>query len=155
MRQGMERVAFEMVSEEDGRPQLLETIEAERVSRVMQDAFETETVNITAVLLNSVLLTRGARRGRSLSVGFALRVLQEFLLASYLVRNGLDYSTFPTGGCCHVSSRYPAAENGRPICPVSGFIVTPKACLSNVFGSRRQLLERAQPLQNRSEDTRA
>ncbi len=46
------------------------------------------------MLLNSFLLTRGAGRGRSLPIGFALRVLQEFLLASYLVRDGLDYSTF-------------------------------------------------------------
>jgi hypothetical protein len=92
----MGRIAYEMselgTSEEI---QLLETLPANRVVAVVEEVLGVRDVKILPVLLNSVLTPLGPRRGDRLDVGFALRILQEFFAASYLVTNAIDASKWP------------------------------------------------------------
>lgn len=92
MCRALESVAFEMVDKGDFR--LLEMLPGSRVTEIVAGAFE-KPVNLLPVLLNSVLIPLSARTGESVPIGFALRIFQEYFLASYLSRCGLKTSPYP------------------------------------------------------------
>jgi hypothetical protein len=96
---GMRRVAYEMSTMFEGQRQLLEGLPSEPVIVIMGEAFGGDSVDLLPLLLNSVLTPLGPRRGASLGLGFALRVLQEYFAASYLVAEGLPTDGWPVTVC--------------------------------------------------------
>lgn len=87
----MEHVAGRMVDPETH--ELLEVISSKEVLDLAAGQFG--TVDLLGLILNSLLLPVRARQGDSLPLAFAFRVVQEYFLARYLVRNGQDASSYP------------------------------------------------------------
>lgn len=90
----MENVAGEMTSADGDSVSLTESIESIRVQEEAQRAFRLMRVPVLDVLLYSVLVPLRTDT-RFTQVGFALKVLQEYFLARYLVREGLPETTYP------------------------------------------------------------
>lgn len=89
----MSKVAIEMTVHQGASHELSESLPAARVLEIMGSEFG--AVELLPVLLNSVLTTLGPRRGREVPIGFALRILQEYFLASALNARGEDIDGWP------------------------------------------------------------
>jgi hypothetical protein len=87
----MERVAGRMI--DPGTHELLEVIDSQEVLDCSAPQFA--NADLLGLVLNSLLLPVGPRRGENLPLTFAFRVVQEYLLARYLVRSREDESVYP------------------------------------------------------------
>jgi hypothetical protein len=74
---------------------LTESIDSVSVTEEAKKLFNITSDQVLGILLNSVLMSQGLRRGSNLNVTFAFRVFQEYFLASYLVRENLSDSDYP------------------------------------------------------------
>ena len=75
--------------------ELAEFIDSVSVKEEAKKLFNITSDQVLGILLNSVLMSQGLRRGSNLNVTFAFRVFQEYFLASYLVRENLSDSDYP------------------------------------------------------------
>lgn len=89
----MGRVAIEMTVTDGASHELSESLQASRLLEIVSAEFG--SVDLLPVLLNSVLTTLGPRRGRNVPIGFALRILQEYFLASELTLRKADTAGWP------------------------------------------------------------
>jgi hypothetical protein len=87
----MELVAGRMV--DPATHELLEFIESQDVVEIASQ--ELRDVDLLGLVLHSLLLPVRSREGSSLPLAFAFRVVQEYLLARYLVRQGKDDALYP------------------------------------------------------------
>jgi len=96
MLQTMERIAFAMsVRSDHGTTELLESVDAATVRAIAAEVFGEPAPTLLPLLLNSLLVIYERREGGNHRIGFALRVVHEFLLASYFKRQRLDASGLP------------------------------------------------------------
>jgi hypothetical protein len=93
MMRALEHVAYEMTVK--GTFVLKESLSGVEVTSVIAEVFG-KPVKLLPILLNSVLVPLTARKGEFVPVGFALRILHEYFLASYLSRYNLDPSSYPS-----------------------------------------------------------
>lgn len=91
----MEDIAFGMTCETRAGFELLESIDASAIRRIIHDVFGDPRPGLLPVLLNSLLVVHDRRPGGDHLVGFALRILQEYLLASRLSRRRADAKGYP------------------------------------------------------------
>lgn len=91
----LENTANEMTRKTGRSYELLESIDAAFLEGEAKKLFTVSADPILPILLNSVLVAPTERRGARLRVAFALRVFQEYFLASYLVRNGHSSNGYP------------------------------------------------------------
>ena len=94
MCRSLESVAFDMVDKSDFH--LMETLPGTKVAEIVSQEFE-KPVHLLPILLNAVLVPLSARKGESVPIGFALRIFQEYFLASYLSHHGFEISQYPPG----------------------------------------------------------
>lgn len=89
----MGRVAFEMTVQIEGRCELSEWLPGSRVVEIVSSGLG--PVDLVPLLLNSVMTTLGPRRGGAIHIGFALRILHEYFLASELHVRGSEPNEWP------------------------------------------------------------
>ena len=93
----MEEAALAMTSERDGVVVLNESIPEDDLNTIGQTVFSTKGDLILAILLNSVLISRQHRAmGKTFSIMFSHRVLQEYFLARGLARERRSVGKFPS-----------------------------------------------------------
>ena len=96
MMEMMERVAFAMTARgTDARMEVLESLEAVTARTIAAQIFSGPTPQLLPLLLNSLLVIHERRPGGNHRIGFALRVIQEFFLASHFKRHILDPRDLP------------------------------------------------------------
>jgi|GEM_PF-3167409 len=97
----MELVSKDMtLSREDGTFTLKDLTDSQKVEEIAAKIFQVDTVRIIDVLLNSVLtshatLTREKYRSTKHKITFIFKILQEYFLALFVVRNNEDFSKYP------------------------------------------------------------
>ncbi|HEY2236550.1 MAG TPA: hypothetical protein VGK01_23970 [Candidatus Angelobacter sp.] len=87
----MERAAGRMIDPETH--ELLEIISSKEVLDLAAGQFG--SIDMLGLILNSLLLPVRERQGDSLQLAFAFRVVQEYFLARYLLRNRQNESLYP------------------------------------------------------------
>ncbi|MCD6282668.1 hypothetical protein J7J84_03560 [bacterium] len=90
-----ENVAGKMVIESEGGYALVETINAEFIKAEAERFFGDSIRNILPILLNSTLMPAEQRQGVILRVRFSFRIFQEYMLASYIVREKTSFEQYP------------------------------------------------------------
>lgn len=95
MIQLMENAANLMTNKIDNEYEIAEFIDSVSVTKEAKKIFSIASDPVLGVLLNSVLIPQGLRRGSNLNVAFAFRVFHEYFLASYLVRKDLSDRGYP------------------------------------------------------------
>jgi len=91
----LESVAFSMANRVNDTVELLESITEAEVIRLLRAEFPGSSAGLLPLLLNSVL-TVHSRTAGSINVGFALRTLQEYLTASYLMHHEIPFDGWPS-----------------------------------------------------------
>ena len=97
----MELVSKDMtLGREDGTFVLQDLTDSQKVEEFAAKIFQVDRVRIIDVLLNSVLtshatLTREKYRFTKQKITFIFKILQEYFLALFLVRNNEDFSQYP------------------------------------------------------------
>lgn len=91
----MENVANLMTYRIGNRYELAEFIDSVSVTEEAKKLFNITSDQLLGILLNSVLMPQGLRRGSNFNVTFAFRVFHEYFLASYLVRENLSDCDYP------------------------------------------------------------
>jgi hypothetical protein len=91
----MEATAVLMVQRDERGISLAETVDEQRVAEEVHKRFPAADASVLGVLLNSVLISHGPRKGSMLRVGFLYRILHEYFVAAALVREGLSADGFP------------------------------------------------------------
>jgi DNA polymerase III delta prime subunit len=97
----MEITSIEMTIKGDNSTfDLREFTESDRITYIASKVFQVDKVQIIDLLLNSVLtshatLTRDKYRSTKNRVTFSFRILQEYFLACFLVRNSKDVAQYP------------------------------------------------------------
>jgi hypothetical protein len=84
----MEDVAADLTQQEQGGVDLLDHLPASRVVEFASNRFGQVHPSCMDILLTSLLSPVSERRMAKLDIAFAFRALQEYFLASYLVRKG-------------------------------------------------------------------
>lgn len=91
----MQRVAFEMTERVADRVVLTESIAASRLLLIVEKIFDTPMPRLLPFLLNSVMVLHERRSSSDQVVGFAFRILQEYLLACFLETQSIDPTSYP------------------------------------------------------------
>ena len=90
-----ENISSRMTVRKDGRYELAEFIQSSEVLEETQKVFIGSSTSLLSLLLHSFFLPRFFRKGSSLEVRFAFRILHEYFLASFLSRQRLPADFYP------------------------------------------------------------
>jgi energy-coupling factor transporter ATP-binding protein EcfA2 len=90
-----EDVAHALSAADSGAVVLLESGTVDLIAGVSRRHFPQSAEPTVPLLLNSVLMPLGLRRGSELRVAFAFRIFHEYFLARYAVRESLERSVLP------------------------------------------------------------
>ena len=90
-----ENISARMTVYKSGRHELTEYIQSFEIMDEAQEVFQARSTSLLALLLHSFFFPRSFRRGSSLEVRFAFRILQEYFLASFLAREEVAADSYP------------------------------------------------------------
>ena len=90
-----ENISARMTVFNNGRHELVEFIQSSEVMEETKKVSQGRSTSLLALLLHSFFLPRFFRRGFSLEVSFAFRILQEYFLASFLSREQIGADSYP------------------------------------------------------------
>jgi hypothetical protein len=90
-----EDVAGTMVDLKSGAVELTEETTSSLLTTLARRRFESKGDVIVPVLLNSVLVPQGLRRGSQFKIEFAFKVFQEYFLARYVARSAPSIGVLP------------------------------------------------------------
>lgn len=91
----MEEVAYQMVDRTATSYTLLETTEKSEVEAIFRKELRNLHASILEIVLNSLLTPQGKKRELRTRISFCLRIVQEYLLASRLVRTETPGDLYP------------------------------------------------------------
>lgn len=91
----MENIAGSMISTTEDAHNLTESISSDVITEKASQLFNVPGDLVLGILLNSALVPVSRRRGASLDVAFAFKVIQECFLGAYLVRRDLSDDGYP------------------------------------------------------------